>query len=279
MTREVGRSAEGRAEAAALADAVAAAPAGVAWSACVRDLATGAVVAAEDADAILPAASMGKLLLLIELARAIEAGELHPGERLARAPEDAVADSGLWQHLDAQALTANDLATLVGAVSDNLATNVLLRRLGLDQVRRTTSRLGLRATALHDRVRDERGPEHPPALSTATAAELTRLFADLHAGRALSPGVSRRVLGWLAHGADLSMVAAALGLDPLARGGDALRHKTGADAGVRADAGLLAGPGGGLAYAVLARWTEGDRAGVVLAAMRAVGEGLRARIG
>ena len=87
------------------------------------------------------------------------------------------------------------------------------------------------------------------------------------------------MLGWLAHGADLSLVASALGLDPLARGAGGLRHKTGADAGVRVDAGLLSGRCGGVAYAVLARWPEGDRLAAVLAAMRAVGEALRTRVG
>jgi beta-lactamase class A len=262
-----------------LAEAVAGAPSGVAWSACVRDLATGEVVAAASPDAILPAASMGKLLLLIEVARQVEAGELAPGERLARQPGDAVADSGLWRHLDAGELCVADLATLVGAVSDNLATNVLLRRVGLGPVQAAARRLGLRATTLHDRVRDERTAADPPALSSATAAELSWLFAELDAGRVVSPGVSEQVLGWLAHGADLSMVASAFGLDPLARGADGLRHKTGTDAGVRADAGLLTGPGGGVAYAVLARWIEGDRRDAVLAAMRAVGEALRAGVG
>jgi beta-lactamase class A len=46
---------------------------------------------------------------------------------LARTAEDPVVDSGLWQHLAAEALSAGDLAVLVGAVSDNLATNTLLR--------------------------------------------------------------------------------------------------------------------------------------------------------
>ena len=262
-----------------LANAVAAAPRGVAWSACVRDLATGEVIAAADPDAVLPAASMGKLLLLIEAARQAEAGELLLDERLERTPEDAVADSGLWQHLDAGSLSAGDLATLVGAVSDNLATNVLLRRVGLDRVGETARSAGLRDTALHDRVRDARAAEHPASLSSASAAELSWLFAELGAGRVLSPGVSERVLGWLAHGADLSMVAAPLGLDPLARGNDGLRHKTGADAGVRADAGLLTGPRGALAYAVLAHWEDGDRRGAVLAAMRDVGAALRDRVG
>jgi beta-lactamase class A len=247
-------------------------PRGVAWSLCVRDLGSGAVLASVDAAAVLPIASVGKLFLLAEVARRIEAGELASGERLARTRADGAADSGLWQHLAVEELTAGDLATLVGAVSDNLAANVLLRRVGLERVQATTRALGLRASALHDRVRDERGPQHPPALASGSAAELSAFLVDLHGP------VGERVLGWLAAGSDLSMVASALGLDPLAHAqpdrGLRLRHKTGTDAGVRADAGRLEGPAGGVAYAVLARFDDEYR-DTVLGAMRAVGEALR----
>jgi beta-lactamase class A len=91
------------------------------------------------------------------------------------------------------------------------------------------------------------------------------------------------VLGWLAAGSDLSMVAGGLGLDPLAHAaadrGLLLRHKTGTDTGVRADVGLVEGPRAALAYAVLANWepAAGDPRDAVLAAMREVGAALRAR--
>src|SRR5690606_13442739 len=130
-------------------------------------------------------------------------------------------------------LPVADLAVLVAAVSDNLATNVLLRRVGLDAVAATARSVGLRATALHDVVRDVRTPADPPALSSGSAAELAGLFARLAAGAAISAEVSATVNGWLATGTDLSMVAGALGLDPLAHvAADrsvVLRNKTGTD--------------------------------------------------
>jgi beta-lactamase class A len=262
-------------------------PDGIEWGVCVRDAGTGDVLAAAGADSVLPAASMGKLLLLVEVARSLD-----PSEPLTRTPEDAVADSGLWQHLAVDTLPAGDLAALVGAVSDNLATNVLLRRVGLYAVRETARGLGLRDTALHDRVRDERTAEHPPALSTATAGELSALFAALAAGRdaagaagsrgPLAPAVRERVLGWLALGTDHSMVASAFGLDPLAHvrrdRGLRLRHKTGTDVGVRAEAGLLDGPEASLAYAVLARFDD-ERRDQVLRVMRSLGGAIRAQSG
>ena len=96
-----------------------------------------------------------------------------------------------------------------------------------------------------------------------------------------------RVRAWLEGGADLSMVAGAVGLDPLAHRADdrpafALAHKTGTDDGVRADVGVVGrrGVGGEASYAVVASWdpTDGDRTDEVLAAMRAVGTWLRASL-
>jgi beta-lactamase class A len=96
------------------------------------------------------------------------------------------------------------------------------------------------------------------------------------------------VLGWLGLGVDLSMVAGAFDLDPLAHpagSGRRLAHKTGTDHGVRADAGTVTWRGRVASYAVLCAWepTElaepdqrGGRDGAVLAAMRRLGSSLRA---
>src|SRR5699024_4531372 len=145
--------------------------------------------------------------------------------------EDEVADSGLWQHLRADTLPAADLAALVGAVSANLATTVLLRRAGSTAVADRGRTVALQRTALPDRVRDVRRPSDPPALSVGTAAELSGLMLSLHRGQVRSKAVSRQVLDWLALDTDTSMVAGALGLDPLAHTeidrGMTLAHKTG----------------------------------------------------
>jgi beta-lactamase class A len=262
----------------------------VSWSICVRDGA-GAPLLSWQPDAVLPTASVGKVLLLAEVARRLEDGELDAADLLPRDPELWVGDSGLWQHLTAGLLPVADLATLVGAVSDNLATNVLLARVGPDAARRPATGLGLVATGLHDRLRDLRDAAagHPPTLSTGTAAELTALLHALNTG-ALPGGA--RVLGWLRLNTDLSMVASAFGLDPLAHAapdlGLLLANKTGTDAGIRADIGVVVpapdgepDPARALGYAALAHWApdlEPDHERrtrlAVLAVMRRLGEHL-----
>ncbi len=251
-------------------------------SASLADADTGEDLLGERADRVQRTASVGKLLLLIECATRFLTGELDPARPLSRTAGDTVADSGLWQHLRAGELPAGDLAVLVGAVSDNLATNVLLRAIDLGAVARLQARLGLVATALHDRVRDERGPGDPPALSTGSAAELTGLMVRLHRDELLGVrGVGPLVLSWLALDTDTSMVAGAFHLDPLAHvGADRglrLAHKTGTDAGVRADVGLVGGPARTVAYAVLAEFDDAER-DAALDAMREWGRAVRALV-
>jgi beta-lactamase class A len=222
----------------------------------------------------LRTASVGKLLLLIETARRIEDGRLDPAEPLAKDPALAVADSGLWQHLSVPALPVADLAVLVAAVSDNFATNVLLGRIGLRPLTGLAAELGLRETALLDFVRRKRAPTDPPTLSWGTAGELAAVMSGLARGTVVSPAVSARVDAWLATGVDLSMVASAFDLDPLAHIDGALRNKTGTDDGVRADVGHV----GLLPYAVLANWNpgDGDRTAEVMHGMRAIGRAMAA---
>ena len=251
--------------------------AGARVSAHVVDLRSGLALLAVDDRVVLPTASVGKILLLIEVSARITARDFAGYGILDKTPGDAIGDSGLWQQLQAPALPVADLAALVGAVSDNLATNVLLRQVGLDAVRARTESLGLARTALLDLVRPNRGPDDAPQLSVGSAAELAWLFSALSRGQIVDPVTSQRVLGWLSLNADLSLVASAFGLDPLShRGADhniQLVNKTGTDVGVRSEVGLLSGPRTGVAYAVTVQFADTGLPArlAVLDALRAVG--------
>lgn len=234
--------------------------AGVGVSASVIDLSTGLTLVAIDDRVVMPTASVGKILLLIEVSARMTTRDNTGFGILDKTPGDAVGDSGIWQRLQAPALPVTDLALLVGATSDNLATNVLLRQVGLDSVRARAESLGLARTALLDLVRDHRGPDDAPQLSIGSTAELSWLFAALARGKVVDAVTSKRVLGWLSHNADLSLVSSAFGLDPLshrtADHGIHLINKTGTDSGVRSEIGILSGPRTGVAYAVTVQFSD-----------------------
>jgi beta-lactamase class A len=233
---------------------------GVVVSACAVDLATGRTLFAVDDSVSMPTAGIGTILLLVEVAARL-AGDPQENLRLLdRTAADAVAGSGVWQHLQVPSLPIADLAALVGATSDTLATNVLLRRVGLDAVRERAEGLGLSRTALLDVVRDERGPDDAPQLSIGSARELTWLLATLANGEIVDSTVSSRVIGWLSLNPDLSMVSSAFGLDPLVHRrpdhGVLLVNTTGTDVGVRAETGVLRGPRASAAYAVTTQFDD-----------------------
>ncbi len=261
-------------------DDVTGATADVDWSICIRD-AAGQKLAWCDADRSMRTASVGKLLLLVEVARQCGAGDLTGATVLARDPELLVADSGIWQHLRIETLPIDDLCVLTASVSDNLATNVLLKRVGLPRIRDLAESLGLVHTMLLDYVRDHRGPDDPPTLSTGSASELSRLISQLARKELISSTVSEQVNAWLATGVDLSMVASAFGLDPLAHAVSdrsfLVRNKTGTDTGVRADVGTVGRNDVCFAYAAIANWDAAgpDLRDAALRGMRAIGASLR----
>lgn len=259
----------------------------VTWSIRVEEVATGNLLVDHEPNVSMPTASVGKILLLLTVADGIARGALSGSQPTSRSTVAPVADSGLWQHLDLDTLTVVDAARLVGAVSDNLATNVLVELVGLDAVAATAASLELRHTGLHDLVRDERTTEHPPALSTGTAGELAQVCADIERGQCLSTAASEMVREWLRLDTDLSMVAASFGLDPLAHvdvdRGLRLWNKTGTNVGVRCDVGVLRGSRpDAVAYAVLAGWTPASAddplRDEVMTIMREIGCVIRAAV-
>ena len=84
--------------------------AGVQLSARATDLATGKVLFSVDDHVVMPTASIGKVLLLVEVAARLAGDETEAFTVLDRAPRDAVGDSGIWQHLQSPSLPIADLA-------------------------------------------------------------------------------------------------------------------------------------------------------------------------
>jgi beta-lactamase class A len=224
-------------------------------------------------DEVLPLASVGKLLLLAEVAHGVTAGTLDADAPVELREDDYCGGSGLLVALSPHSWTVPDLARLTAAVSDNTATNALIRLIGLDRVNERAARLGLERTRLLDRIREPRLAEHPRTFAVGTAGELLGL-AERIAG---DEPWARTLLGWMATCGDRSMVPALIPHDPedhtlrpVGHGGGLwVANKTGTDVGTRCDVGVVRG-GRQLAYAVLTSCPPGQEFAMVQA-MRSVG--------
>jgi beta-lactamase class A len=158
----------------------------------VRDPATGATVELRP-DEAFPTASSIKLAVLYELYRQADEGRVDLGE-VTRPPCPRVGGGGVLQELGGHvSLTWRDLAVLMVGWSDNEATNVLVRRVGLDAVNRRLDAAGLPRTRLRRPMMDleaaRRGDEN-----VSTPRELARLAEIVAKGEALAPGRARDLL-------------------------------------------------------------------------------------
>jgi beta-lactamase class A len=236
--------------------------AGVRVAAMVRRLDDERTLAT-DPDLVLPLASVGKVLLLAEVARRLADGTLAPDKPVDLLDSDRqVGGTGLLGLLSPRQYTVADLATAVAAVSDNAATNALLRLVTLDAVQDLARRSGLRDTTVHDRIRAARGDDVPATFATGTARELCAFLAEVATGNWQSPQASGLLRRWLAGNTDRTLVADTIRHEPWSTDGVRVMNKTGTDTGVRADAGIVVGRHT-VVYAVIGAFEPGaERAAV-----------------
>jgi beta-lactamase class A len=194
------------------------------------------------ADEVFTAASLAKIPIAIELARRIDLGHFTATERFDTADEPRVGGGGVLDYLDpATSLTLDDLCTLMLIVSDNTAANFLLNLLGMGEINETMSRLNLTHTRLARRFGDmEARAAHRDNVTTAGE---TLTLLSLIRGGALPSG--RRIGAMLAAQQRFEELADCLPADAQ------LGHKSGSLDDTFSDVGLLSGPGGACAYAVL----------------------------
>lgn len=94
-------------------------------------------------------ASVFKIPVMLELARQAAAGELSLTDRVRVAAADrTIGPTAISVMLDDVELSLRDLALLMMSVSDNTATDVIMRVVGLDRINATIRELGLERTRL-----------------------------------------------------------------------------------------------------------------------------------
>lgn len=123
----------------------------------VEDLATG-ITTSVNATAQMPAASVIKIPVMVEVFKQLEAGNFDLNRKVTLQASDR--DWGWGDLSGARAgsrFTVSRLLTLMITESDNTATNMLIRLVGRQRINAEMARLGLTQTSLHDYIRSD-GP-------------------------------------------------------------------------------------------------------------------------
>ncbi|HYT75742.1 MAG TPA: serine hydrolase [Vicinamibacterales bacterium] len=201
-----------------------------------------------DGDKEFHAASTMKVPVMIELFRQAEAGQLSLDERLPiNNAFHSIVDGSVYQlsvgdDSDAEVyknigktLTLRQLCEAMITVSSNFAANLLIERVGVENIRRTVTRLGA------DGMHVLRGVEDQKAFdkglnNTTTARALAVLMQKIAAGEAVSRKSDAEMVEVLKRQTFKDAIPAGLPADtPIA-------HKTGTITKIHHDAAIVYGP-------------------------------------
>lgn len=223
----------------------------------IKDLSTGETFFLHP-DTVFPQASSIKLTVLLELLRQDQEGKLSLGEKhTIRRGETVAGDPILYMLGDGTVtMSLRDLATFMVVLSDNSATNILLDRVGMENVNAGIARLGLKETKLRRHMMDldaaKQGNEN-----VSTPREMMALLEKVRAGEALDAAHTAEYFRLL----ELPKTSEFHTALP-----DTLKiaDKPGALEAVRCDSGIIEVPGHPLVMTVMTTYlsseAEGERA-------------------
>lgn len=196
-----------------------------------EDLTTGEICAS-NAKEPMCAASVIKLTVMAELFRCFETGEIDRDLRLTVKDEDRVPICGVLTLMHTgMEVTPVDLCWLMIAISDNMATNLLIDLLGLENIQENNRRLGLEGVELNRKLFDGR-PGYREKMNFITAESIGKLLEMIWKGELVSKQASKEMMERL-------LAQQCTNKMPLFLGEGVVAHKTGEDEGITHDVGIV----------------------------------------
>jgi beta-lactamase class A len=201
-----------------------------------------------DPDKPFHAASTMKVPVMIELFRQASAGQLSLDEQLPITNEfHSIVDGSVYQ-LDpgddsdsvvyanaGKTMSLRDLCEQMITVSSNFAANLLIERLGVENIRHTVTRLGADGMQVLRGVEDNKAFDRGMN-NTTTARGLMVLMEKIATGHAVNPSADAEMAAMLKRQHFNDAIPA--GLPP----GTVVGHKTGSITKIHNDAAIVYGP-------------------------------------
>ena len=156
----------------------------------IEDLTTGDHFFLRENEIFAQASSI-KITVLAELYRQAEQGKLKLTDLYTVQSSDLVPDSDIMEGLTpgVTRVTLRDLATMMVAVSDNSAANVLIDRVGMENVNAMLDSLGLTHTRLRRKMMDAQAAKDGRE-NISTPREMASLLRALYEGKVLNKELS-----------------------------------------------------------------------------------------
>jgi beta-lactamase class A len=226
------------------------------------------------ADQPVATASVIKLPVMVEAFYQMQEGKLQWSQPVKETDFDRVRGSGILQDLCQQIdLTLGDAVTLMIDLSDNTASNIVIRTVGIDAVNARMKRLGLKHTRLFGYVFHEKDSSDPEAkkfgLGETTANDMVHLLTLIKQLHILTPAACDQMLKILSKQRAIDAFPRYTSNYP----DITWEHKTGALEDLRNDVGIAETSAGPIVMAGFAydspdhQWTADNAAQLVLAGL------------
>src|SRR5947209_5839050 len=158
-------------------------------------------------DEIMPQASSIKIAVLANLYLQAQQGKLKLKDEYVVRQEDLVSGSDIMLGLTpgVTRLTLRDLATMMVAVSDNSATNVLIGRVGMDNVNNMLEGMGLHSTRLRRQMMDLKAASEGRE-NVSTPREMMALLEAIYRSKLLNKEMTADFIKMLSTHKESSML-------------------------------------------------------------------------
>ncbi len=185
-------------------------------------------------DKVYATASIIKLPILLAFFQDVDAGKIRLDETLTLTRDVMVGGSGELQDLPVgRKFSAGEIVDKMITISDNTATNMILKRMGgLNVLNQRFRSWGLQKTVIRNWLPDLSGT------NTTTTKELMQLLALLDRRKLLSPQSQSQAIDILSRVHNRKLLPVGLGR------GATIAHKTGDIGFLLGDAGIIAMPNG-----------------------------------
>lgn len=178
------------------------------------------------ADDLPPAASVIKLPIMVETMEQVKAGQFDLDKIHLLQDAEKTGGSGILQTYPAQSqLTNREVLTLMMTHSDNTATNILIRELGMDKINQRMRSLGLMQSVLNRLMLD--------TLAVKQGREMNALLKKIYRREVATPALCDQMIEILKGNRDQKTFR--MFLPP----STVIAHKTGELTYVRGDVGIF----------------------------------------
>lgn len=145
----------------------------------------------KNADEEFETASCVKIFILTELLRRVHEKTLDLNQKLVYKKNNYIDGSGVIRSLsEGLELSLIDYPTLMIIVSDNIATNILIEFLGIENINKTIVSFGLKQSKLHNKIDFEKYDK----LGTSTPREYAKIFELAYKNELYSKEISEKFI-------------------------------------------------------------------------------------